>query len=80
MIDLKYSLIIEATEEPDFFGFYSTDLVGFSGIGNSVEDCLYKAKWGTKEHVDLLKEQGLIVPPPNPNPKIIIQNEVKLAV
>jgi hypothetical protein len=39
-----------------------------------------QAKWGTKEHVDLLKEQGLIVPPPNPNPKIIIQNEVKLAV
>jgi len=80
MIDLKYSLIIEATEEPDFFGFYSMDLVGFSGIGNSVEDCLYKAKWGMKEHVDLLKEQGLIVPPPNPNPKIIIQNEVKVAV
>ena len=33
MIDLPYSLIIEATEEPDFFGFYSTDLEGFSGIG-----------------------------------------------
>lgn len=80
MIDLKYSLIIEATEEHDFFGFYSTELVGFSGVGNSVEDCLYKAKWGMKEHIDLLKEQGLTVPPSNPNPKIIIQNEVKVAV
>lgn len=80
MIDLKYSLIIEATEEPDFFGFYSTDLVGFSGIGNSVEDCLFKAKWGMKEHVSLLKNQGLPVPPQNPNPKIIMQNEVKVPI
>ena len=43
MIELPYSLVIEATEEPDYFGFYSPDLEGFSGIGHSVEDCLYKA-------------------------------------
>ena len=24
MIDLLYSLIIEATEDPDYFGFYSS--------------------------------------------------------
>ena len=79
MIDLPYSLIIEATEEPDFFGFYSTDLEGFSGIGHSVEDCLFKARWGMKEHVELLKEKNLPVPKRNPDPKIIIQNERKLA-
>ena len=78
MIDLEYSLTIEATKEPDFFGFYSPDLPGFSGIGQSVEDCLYKAKWGMIEHVNLLKEQGLPVPPKNVNPKIIIQNEESL--
>ncbi len=32
MIEFEYSLIIEATEEPDYFGFYSEDLEGFSGI------------------------------------------------
>ena len=80
MIDLPYSLVIEATEEPDFFGFYSPDLEGFSGIGHSVEDCLYKAKWGMKEHIDLLIQQNLPVPIKNPDPKIIIQNENKLAV
>ena len=80
MIELPYSLVIEATEEPDYFGFYSPDLEGFSGIGHSVEDCLYKAKWGMKEHIDLLKEQGLPVPPKCPDPKIIIQNETRLAV
>ena len=55
MIDLKYSLVIEATEDPTFFTFYSPDLEGFTGVGNSVEDCLYKAKWGLKEHISLLK-------------------------
>jgi len=77
MIELKYSLVIEATEDPDYFGFYSPDLEGFSGIGHSVEDCLYKAKWGMVEHVAVLKEQGLPVPEENKNPKIIIQNEKK---
>ena len=80
MIGLPYSLVIEATEEPDFFGFYSLDLEGFSGIGHSVEDCLYKAKWGIKEHINLLIEQKLPIPIKNPDPKIIIQNEKKLAV
>jgi predicted RNase H-like HicB family nuclease len=79
MVNLPYSLVIEATEEPDYFGFYSPDLEGFSGIGHSVEDCLYKAKWGMKEHIDLLIEQKLPVPLKNPDPKIIIQNEKKLA-
>ena len=45
MMELDYSLVIEATEEPDYFGFYSPDLEGFTGIGYSVEDYLYKAKW-----------------------------------
>ncbi len=62
MIELEYSLIIEATEDPEFFGFYSPDLEGFTGIGHSIEDCLYKAKWGMKEYVDLLKEHENISP------------------
>jgi len=77
MIELQYSLVIEATEEPDYFGFYSPDLEGFTGIGHSIEDCLYKARWGMKEHVKLLMEEGLHVPPKNTDPKIIIQNEKK---
>jgi len=75
MIDLKYSLVIEATEDPTFFGFYSPDLEGFTGVGHSVEDCLYKAKWGMEEHAALLKERGLPVPKQSPDLKITIQNE-----
>jgi len=74
MIDLKYSLIIEATDDPSFFGFYSPDLEGFTGVGGSVEDCLYKARWGMEEHVALLRQQELPIPAPSADPKVIIQN------
>ena len=78
MIDLQYSLVIEATTDPNFYGFYSPDLEGFTGVGHSVEDCLYKAKWGMEEHMALLNEQGLLVPTPNPDPTVVIQNEQRI--
>ncbi|MFA5309635.1 MAG: type II toxin-antitoxin system HicB family antitoxin [Dehalococcoidales bacterium] len=79
MIDLKYSLIIEATADPSFFTFYSPDVDGFTGVGHSIEDCLYKAKWGMEEHVALLKERGLSVPKANPDPNVVIKNTTRLA-
>ncbi len=79
MLNLDYSLVIEATDEPDFFGFNSPELGGFSGIGHSVEDCLYKAKWGMREHVRLLVEQGLSVPEQPAAVTVVIQNERKAA-
>ena len=75
MVDLMYSLVIEATDEPDFFGFYSPELEGFSGVGHSVEDCLYKARWGMKEHVETLAEQNLPIPPRSLDPIVTIRNE-----
>jgi predicted RNase H-like HicB family nuclease len=75
MIEIPYSLIIEATSEPDYFGFYSPELEGFSGIGHSVEDCLYKAKWGMRDHVALLRQRKMPVPPENAQPTVVIQNE-----
>ncbi len=80
MIDLKYSLVIEATEDPTFFAFYSPDLEGFTGVGHSVEDCLYNAKWGMEEHITLLKERGLSVPIANPNPNVTIKNATPAGV
>lgn len=74
MIDLKYSLVIEATADPNFFGFFSPELEGFTGVGHSVEDCLHKARWGMEEHLALLKEQKLPIPRQNPNPKVVVQN------
>ncbi|MCI0697814.1 type II toxin-antitoxin system HicB family antitoxin [candidate division KSB1 bacterium] len=77
MLELRYSLVIEATADPTFFGFYSPDLEGFTGIGHSIEDCLYKAKWGMDEHIALLKEKRLPIPKPNLRPTIVVQNETR---
>ena len=74
-IELPYSLVIEATADLDFFGFYSPELEGFTGIGHSVEDCLYQARWGMKDHVSILRERGMPVPRANPNPTVVIQND-----
>jgi predicted RNase H-like HicB family nuclease len=78
VIDLKYSMVIEATEDPTFFGFYSPDLEGFTGIGHSIEDCLYKAKWGMEEHLEMLRSRRLPIPEPTANPRIVIQNQQPL--
>jgi len=49
---------------------------GFSGVGHSVEDYLYKAKWGgMKEFVELLKENKLPISPINIAPTVIVKNE-----
>ncbi len=78
MIELPYSLVIEATEDPGFFGFFSPDLEGFTGVGHSIEDCLYQARWGMEEHTMVLRQQGLPVPLINRNPTVVIQNERRL--
>lgn len=74
MIDIPYSLIIEATDEPDVFAFYSSELEGFSGVGHSIKDCVYRAPHGMREHVDVLRERRLPVPPQTDCPTIVIQN------
>jgi len=80
MLELPYSLVIEATDEPDYFGFYSPDLEGFTGIGHSIEDCVYQAKRGMQEHVALLKQERLPIPPPKRQPRISIRNARKFAI
>ncbi len=55
MIQFDYSLFIEATEEPDFFGFYSPDLEGFTGVGHSIEEC---AKLDPRAE-QMLAEEGM---------------------
>jgi predicted RNase H-like HicB family nuclease len=75
MIELPYSLVIEATDEPEFFGFYSPELDGFTGVGHSLEDCLYQARWGMLEFVQLLNERNLPVPPRNLDPTVLVRNQ-----
>ena len=79
MITLKCSLVIEATANPSFFGFYAPDLPGFTGVGTSIENCVEKARAGMEEHVALLLEQGMTVPSPTADSSITINNQRNLA-
>ena len=79
MLDLRYSLVIEATADPLFFSFYSPTLEGFTGVGSSVEDCLYKARFGMDEHVALLREQKLTIPDPDTEPTVLVRNSGRSA-
>jgi predicted RNase H-like HicB family nuclease len=74
MLELPYCLVIEATDEPDYFGFYSPDLEGFTGIGHSVEDCLSQAKWGMREFVQIMAERNIPIPPKSEEPTVLIKN------
>jgi predicted RNase H-like HicB family nuclease len=62
-----------------FSGFTRRISKGFTDIGHSIEDCVYQARWGMEEHLELLKKQSLPIPNENPNPKIVIQNQEPLA-
>lgn len=79
MLDLRYSLVVEATADPLLFGFYSPTLEGFTGVGSSVEDCLYKARFGMEEHVALLREQKLTIPDPETEPTVLVRNSGRSA-
>jgi len=78
MIELPYCLIIEATDEPDFFGFYSPDLEGFTGIGHSVEDCLFQAKWGMQEFVQVMAERDMAIPRAVKSPQCLSRTRAPL--
>lgn len=79
MIELPYSLVIEATEDTERFGFYSPELEGVGGYGHSIEDCIYRAKWGMQEQVELMAKKGIPIPPAVPNATITICNREKPA-
>ncbi len=78
MINLPYSLVIEVTNEPDYFGFYSPDLTGFTGIGHSIENCVYQARYAMKEFVEELQANSLPVPTPSNRTMIVIQDSEEL--
>ena len=72
MKNLPYTICIDAREEPGYYSFYSPDLYGFSGVGTSIDDCLKKAEWGVRKHLEIMKERRLPLPPANVKAEIVI--------
>lgn len=58
MIELTYSLVIEASEEPDFFWVYSLDLEGFSGIGTPCK-IVYNTQTEHEGSLGVARETGV---------------------
>ncbi len=79
MQGLNYSLVIEATDDLNFFVFYSPDLKGFSGTGISLDACLQKAPMAMDEFVKLLAQEGLPIPPINPSPFVRMETSDRIS-
>ena len=75
MLNLPHSLIIETTDDPAFFCFYSPTLPGFTGAATSLSDCVEQAGPAMLEFRDYLAEFGSPVPPPDERPVVLICDE-----
>jgi hypothetical protein len=58
---------------PASSAFIRRTYTGSLGSGTPLKIALYKAKSGMKEHVGLLRQQGLPIPAENPSPVMTIQ-------
>ena len=78
MIDLKYSLVIEATEDPTFFCFYSPDL-RVSPASVTQSKIAYIKPSGVWRNILNCSRNSPFLFPKNPDPRIVIQNQEALA-
>ena len=59
---LKYSMVIEPTEDPSFHSVYFLDLPGCTASGKSVEEAVKNGFEAQEEHLKLLEELGKPIP------------------
>jgi excisionase family DNA binding protein len=72
---LRYTLVIEPTDDSEFFGVYVPDLPGCTAIGTSINEAIEVGVEAIEEHVVLLKELGKRVPPETFRPVIKVLTE-----
>ena len=63
---LPYTIVVEPTDDPAYWSFFSPDLGGYTGSGTSFEDCVHNALAGIPEYLAFLREIGEDPPPFNP--------------
>lgn len=62
LFGLRYPIIIEKTEDPNFFGVVIPDILGCTSTGRSIEECIAKAREAIELHLRYLQEEGLPLP------------------
>lgn len=70
MTPLAYSIVIEQTDDPQFWGYYSPDLLGYTGTAVSYLEAVTNAIEGIPEYLEFMREVGSPIPPPNPHASI----------
>ena len=70
---LKYNLIIERTEDPLFYRFFSPELKDFEGGGISVDDCLQKTREKMNTHIQNAADLNIPLPPSPSEARITIK-------
>lgn len=66
MTPLRYSIVVEETGDPNFWGYFSEDLPGYTGCADSMRGAIIAAIEGIDEYVSFIEEGGGAIPPPNP--------------
>lgn len=69
-----YSIILE-TDAAGGWSYFSEDLPGYTGVGDTLFEALQNALEGMEEYIEFLREVGAVVPDPNPNPTISFRHE-----
>lgn len=77
LFGLSYSIIIEKTEDPNFFGVVVPDILGCTTTGRSIQECIHKAREAIELHLQYLQEEGLSLPPEPKRVYIKIVEEVE---
>ena len=78
MLKLKYSLVVEATHNPDFFGVYCPELGDYgacTATGATIDEAIQRGIAAVDEFVSMLLEDGEKTPPFPAWPSIRIVNE-----
>jgi len=72
---LRYTIVIEPTDDPKFFGVYVPDLPGCTSTATNVDEAIQEGIEAIEEHVALLKEFDKPVPPETFRPVIKVLAE-----
>ncbi len=79
MKELCYSLVVEATDDPAFYSYFSPDLPGYTGWGESLVGAVTDALEHMDEYIEFMRESGAEIPPPALNPQISFLRPAALA-
>ena len=75
---MKYSIVIEATSDPEYYGVYCPDFdsVGAcTASGRTIDEAICNGREAIREMLIALRAMGVSPPAPNPNAYVRVVDE-----